>query len=71
MRRLMREEQLSACGLQLANGRTLSLAQLRGSARVVICAGTAAQVGDALAAAEPFKTELVRRGVLVVPLPIY
>ncbi|KAJ9534593.1 hypothetical protein QJQ45_022187 [Haematococcus lacustris] len=71
MRRLMREEQLSACGLQLANGRTLSLAQLRGSARVVICAGTAAQVGDALAAAEPFKAELVRRGVLVVPLPIY
>jgi hypothetical protein len=29
------------------------------------------QVADALAAAEPYKEQLIKRGVLVVPLPIY
>jgi hypothetical protein len=32
--------------VQLANGRVLPLAQLRGSVRAVIVAGTAEQVGD-------------------------
>lgn len=29
------------------------------------------QVVDALEAAEPYKEQLIKRGVLVVPLPIY
>jgi hypothetical protein len=31
----------------------------------------ALQVSDALAAAEPFREQLQRRGVFVVPLPVY
>ena len=34
-------------------------------------AGTAEQVQEAVDAAEPCKAELMERGVLVVPLPIY
>lgn len=30
-----------------------------------------AQVGEAMAAAAPFKEDLLKRGVLVVPAPIY
>ncbi len=44
MARLGREESLSECQVQLANGKKLRLAQLRGSVRVVVCAGTHAQV---------------------------
>jgi hypothetical protein len=36
-----------------------------------VAAGTAQQVAEALAAAEPYKAALVDRGVLVVPLPIF
>lgn len=71
MARLMREDQLGACQLELANKRVLRLAQLRGAARPVIVAGTLEQVSAALAAAEPFKQELADRGVLVVPVPMY
>lgn len=71
MARLGREEGLSLCFVQLANGKKLQLGALRGSARVVVCAGTPSQVKDALDAAEEYKVELSRRGVLVVPLPIY
>ena len=44
MARLGREEALAACQVQLANGKRKSLASLRGFARVVVCAGTNAQV---------------------------
>jgi hypothetical protein len=44
MARLSREESLSMCGVELANGKRLPLASLRGSVRVVVCAGTNAQV---------------------------
>lgn len=71
MARLMREDALGGCQLELANGRVLRLAQLRGAARPIVIAGTASQVADALAAAEPHKQALVDRGVLLVPLPIY
>ena len=69
--RLTREEALGACRLELANGKLLRLAQLRGFARVVLCAGTTPQVLACLEAAEPFKQDLIDRGVLVVGLPIY
>mmetsp|Transcript_4400 Transcript_4400/g.7255 ORF Transcript_4400/g.7255 Transcript_4400/m.7255 type:complete len:308 (+) Transcript_4400:2-925(+) len=69
--RLSREEVLSKCKIQLANGKVLQLASVQGSARVVLIAGTPSQVQSNLDAAEPFKVELCRRGVLVIPLPIY
>eukprot|EP00195_Chlamydomonas_chlamydogama_P003167 CAMPEP_0202919384 /NCGR_PEP_ID=MMETSP1392-20130828/75718_1 /ASSEMBLY_ACC=CAM_ASM_000868 /TAXON_ID=225041 /ORGANISM="Chlamydomonas chlamydogama, Strain SAG 11-48b" /LENGTH=277 /DNA_ID=CAMNT_0049612727 /DNA_START=146 /DNA_END=979 /DNA_ORIENTATION=- len=71
MARLTREEKLGALSVQLANGKVLPVSALRGSARIVIAAGTRAQVKSALEAAAPFKQELIRRGVLVLPLPIY
>lgn len=69
--RLTREERLGALGLQLANGKKLSVGALRGNARIVLVAGTKTQVAASLEAAEPFKEELVKRGVLVVPLPLF
>jgi Low psii accumulation1 / Rep27 len=71
MARLLREDALGACRLELANGKLLRLGQLRGAARPVIVAGTPAQVKSALEAAEPYKEELALRGVLVIGLPIY
>ena len=68
MARLLREDQLGACQLELANGRVLRLAQLRGFARAVVVAGSDAQVAAAVAAAEPYKQDLIDRAVLVVPL---
>ena len=44
--RLTREERLGALGLQLANGKKLSVGALRGNARIVLVAGTKAQVGS-------------------------
>ncbi|GLC37803.1 hypothetical protein PLESTB_001478300 [Pleodorina starrii] len=69
--RLQREETLGALPIRLASGKVLRLTELRGSARVVLAAGSRTQVAAALAAAEPFREELVKRGVLVVPLPIF
>jgi len=69
--RLMREDQLGACQLELASGKLLRLAQLRGAARPVIIAGTPEQVSSAIAAATPFKETLADRGVLIIGLPIY
>lgn len=71
MARLMREDALGACQLELANGKLLRLAQLRGAARPVIIAGTPEQVSTALASAEQFKQELADRGVIVIGLPMY
>lgn len=69
--RLAREERLGALPIQLASGKKVALSSLQGSARVVLVAGTTAQCTAALEAAAPYKEELVRRGVLVVPLPLY
>ncbi|KAL6770414.1 LPA1L [Auxenochlorella protothecoides x Auxenochlorella symbiontica] len=69
--RVMREGQLGACEVQLQNGRRLRLADLRGSARVVIMVGTREQVDAAVGAAEPFRERLQAAGVLLVPAAIY
>ncbi|RMZ53352.1 hypothetical protein APUTEX25_004840 [Auxenochlorella protothecoides] len=69
--RVMREGQLGACEVQLQNGRRLRLADLRGSARVVIMVGTREQVEAAVGAAEPFRERLQAAGVLLVPAAIY
>ncbi|WIA12497.1 hypothetical protein OEZ85_012530 [Tetradesmus obliquus] len=71
MARLAREEALAGLPLQLANGKRLRVGALQGASRVVIAAGTQQQVSEALAAAEPYREQLERRGVLVVPLPVY
>lgn len=70
MNRVGREERLAACRLELATGRTLKLGRLRSFCRPVIFCGSKEQVHTALVAAEPFKAELLRRGVFLVPLPL-
>lgn len=57
--------------IRLASGKALRLTDLRGSARVVLAAGTRAQIAAALREAEPLREELVKRGVLVVPVALY
>jgi hypothetical protein len=69
--RIAREEALGELPVALANGKNLPLAALRGSARPVLVAGTRAQVNAAVAAAEPYRKELQRRGVVVIAAPIY
>lgn len=69
--RLEREERLAGLTLELANGKTLSVRDLRGSARVVLMAGSPTQVAEALQKAEPYKSELMRKGVIFIPLPVY
>eukprot|EP00879_Flechtneria_rotunda_P002914 GHRR01003131.1.p1 GENE.GHRR01003131.1~~GHRR01003131.1.p1 ORF type:complete len:309 (+),score=86.80 GHRR01003131.1:246-1172(+) len=69
--RLAREEALASLPVQLANNKRVKLADLQGLSRIVVVAGTQQQVSDAIAAAEPYKEQLQRRGVFVVPLPVY
>ncbi|KAK9845516.1 hypothetical protein WJX81_008419 [Elliptochloris bilobata] len=71
MARLGREEGLSALSLRLATGKRIKLAQLRSFARVVLVAGTPAQVAAAMTAAEPYREELLARGVLVAEVPVF
>lgn len=69
--RLLREDQLGDCQLQLSNNRVLRLTQLRSFSRPVMLVGTAEQVKEAVQAAEQFKEDLIDRGVLIIPLPVY
>lgn len=46
MARIAREEQLAGQQVQLANGKRLKLADLQGTSRVVLVAGTSQQVGQ-------------------------
>lgn len=65
---VQREEALAALQLSLGPGRVLPIAAFRGTARLVILAGSKGQVARAVAAAEPFKGELRTRGVSLVPV---
>lgn len=69
--RMTREEDLGSLQIELANKKTLRLAQLRQFVRIVIVAGTSQQVQDALEEAEEFREPLEERGVMVIPLPIF
>lgn len=71
MARIAREEQLGGLGVQLANGKRLSVRDLQDNARVVVVAGTPGQVTAAVQAAAPYRDELVKRGVFLVMAPIY
>ena len=71
MARLMREDQLGMCQVELANKKVLRLGQLRGAARPVIVVGSQEQVSNALKLAEKYRQPLMERGVLVIGIPIY
>jgi hypothetical protein len=71
MNRLTREEKLGRLTVKLANGKVVPLSQLRGTSRVVIAAGTQAQLSAACEDAEPMKEELIRRGVFLVLCPLF
>lgn len=53
--RLAREEKLGALRLELANRRVVSVADLRGAARLVLVAGSAQQVAAALETAQQYR----------------
>lgn len=70
MLRMGREERLASCQLELANGKTIPLGRLRSFCRPVIFCGTPDQVAAARQAALPFRDELSKRGVFLIPLPL-
>ncbi|KAK0581291.1 hypothetical protein LWI29_012144 [Acer saccharum] len=64
--RLSREERLSNLKLRVDENRIISVNNLQGSARLVICAGPASYITESFKRSEPFTESLLERGVLVV-----
>lgn len=60
-----REENLSNLRLELSNKRVVTIGQLRGTSRIVILAGPGSYIEEALRQSEPYKKDLLERGVLV------
>ncbi|KAH9730356.1 protein LOW PSII ACCUMULATION 1 [Citrus sinensis] len=65
---ISRDETLSRLPLRLSTNRIVELVQLRGTVRPVILAGRKETVSLAIQKAERFRTDLLRRGVLLVPV---
>lgn len=65
---ISRNETLSRLPLRLSTNRVVELVQLRDTVRPVILAGKKETVALAMQKAERFRTELLRRGVLLVPV---
>ncbi|KAL0459641.1 UNVERIFIED_CONTAM: protein LOW PSII ACCUMULATION 1, chloroplastic [Sesamum latifolium] len=65
---ITRNETLSRLPLRLSTNRIVELVQLRDTARPVILAGDKETVASAMRKAERFRTELLRRGVILVPV---
>lgn len=65
---IARNETLSRLPLRLSTNRVVELVQLRDTVRPVILAGRKETVSLAMKKAERFRTELLRRGVLLVPV---
>lgn len=65
---ITRDETLSRLPLRLSTNRVVELVQLRDTVRPVILAGKKDTVSLAMQKAERFRTELLRRGVLLVPV---
>lgn len=63
-----REEELGRLLVELGPGRTVPLSRLRTSYRPVIFSGSKGFVRGVLRAAEPYKRDLQKRGVLLVPV---
>lgn len=67
--RLTREERLSNLRLRVDKKKVISVNDLRGIARLVICAGPASFITESFKRSEPFTESLLERGVLVVSFP--
>ncbi|KAF3970043.1 hypothetical protein CMV_006216 [Castanea mollissima] len=65
---ISRDESLSRLPLRLSTNRVVELVQLRDTVRPVILAGEKEAVSLAIQKAERFRTDLLRRGVLLVPV---
>ncbi|KAF8015086.1 hypothetical protein BT93_H0779 [Corymbia citriodora subsp. variegata] len=65
---ISRNETLSRLPLRLSTSRVVELVQLRDTVRPVILAGKKETIAIAMQKAERFRTELLRRGVLLVPV---
>ncbi|KAL5561491.1 hypothetical protein UlMin_031238 [Ulmus minor] len=65
---ISRNETLSRLPLRLSTNQIVELVQLRDTVRPVILAGKKETVSLAMRRAERFRTELLRRGVLLVPV---
>ncbi|CAA6654273.1 unnamed protein product [Spirodela intermedia] len=65
---ITRDETLSRLPLRLSTNRIVELVQLRDTARPVILAGKKEVVSNAIEKAERFRTELLLRGILLVPV---
>lgn len=65
--RLAREESLSNLKLRVDEKKVISVSDLRGIARLVICAGPTPFIAEAFKRSQPFTQGLLDRGVLVVP----
>ncbi|XP_030543323.1 protein LOW PSII ACCUMULATION 1, chloroplastic isoform X2 [Rhodamnia argentea] len=65
---ISRNETLSRLPLRLSTNRVVELVQLRDTVRPVILAGKKETIALAMQKAERFRTELLRRGVLLVPV---
>ncbi|KAF3495553.1 hypothetical protein DY000_02051778 [Brassica cretica] len=68
MVQITRDETLSRLPLRLSTNRVVELVQLRDTVRPVILAGKKETVALAMQKADRFRTELLRRGVLLVPV---
>ncbi|KAK8711529.1 hypothetical protein V6N13_146810 [Hibiscus sabdariffa] len=68
LEQISRNETLSRLPLRLSTNRIVELVQLRDTVRPVILAGKKETVSSAIQKAERFRTELLRRGVLLVPV---
>lgn len=66
--RITRDETLSRLPVRLATNRIVELTQLRENTRPVIIAGTAENVEKSMRAAEKYREDLLKRGVLLIPL---
>ncbi|KAL8232794.1 hypothetical protein R6Q57_002572 [Mikania cordata] len=65
---ISRNETLSRLPLRLSTNRVVELVQLRDTARPVILAGKKETVSLAIQKAERFRTDLLNRGVILVPV---
>lgn len=67
MARFTREETLSKLRLELWNKRVTTIGQLRGARRLLIISGPKDHIIESFKRANPLKSALVERGVLIVP----
>lgn len=65
---ITRDETLSRLPLRLSTSRIVELVQLRETTRPVILAGKKETVSRAIEKAERFRSELVKRGILLIPV---